>query len=321
MSAPDISIVIVSYNTRDILRECLQSVFKCTTGGAFEVVVVDNASIDGSVAMVCDEFPQVRVLALEKNIGFGRGNNAGVEVAQGRYLFLLNSDAILQGNTAVLLAQYLSLHADVACVGPRIIMSGGAVQPKAFGHLPSPWRMLMQSTGLGYLGVPIFEGVDGVWRGAGEMEVGWLSGVCLCLRRDDYLAVGGFDARFFMYCEDIALCANLHRTKGRVMLLDSFDVLHYGGASSSNSQRNAVWQQRHILQVCQDEYGSLARAMSVYFVICGLLLRLILGLMLIPAKGRARNVMLNCAWYRLLDILGFHIAQSAISENQHANRH
>lgn len=327
MSAPDLSIVIVSYNTRNMLRECLLTVFARTTGMDFEVIVVDNASVDGSPELVHTDFPQVRLIVLDKNVGFGLGNNAGVEAARGRYLFLLNSDAILLENTALSLVRYLEKCPDVACVGPRIVLPAGLVQPKAFGHLPSPWRLLMQSLGLGYLGIKMLEGVDGVRRGGGETEVGWLSGVCLCLRRADYLAVGGFDARFFMYGEDVALCAQLHRKKGRVVLLDRFDVLHYGGISSpslSSRIRNAVWQQRHILQICQDEYGWWARAISTCFVVAGLLLRLVLALILAPLKGIGCTG-LHSTWARLLDILGHHTipdsSQMVSGGGQHAHRY
>ncbi len=308
MNAPELSIVIVSFNTREILRECLQAVYKFTTGITFEVIVVDNASQDGSPVMVREAFPQARLVELNENVGFGMGNNAGVKAARGRHLFLLNSDAVLLENTPLALSRHLQQHPDIACLGPQIICPDGQLQLKAFGHLPSPWRLLMQSSGLAYLGLRIFEGVDGVRRVAPEMDVGWISGVCLCLRREDYLAMGGFDPRFFMYAEDVALCGQLHRKRGRIVLLDRFDVLHYGGAASPdlNSRvRNAVWQQRHILQVCQDEYGHYACFVSTFAVTIGLLLRLVVALALLPAQGVRQNIGLHTSRARLLDILGW----------------
>ncbi|MDX8399554.1 MAG: glycosyltransferase family 2 protein [Gallionellaceae bacterium] len=327
MSAPELSIIIVSYNTRDMLRECLHAVFERTTGIDFEVIVVDNASADGSPDLVREAFPKVHLIALNHNVGFGQGNNIAVEAAQGRYLFLLNSDAILLGNSAFPLVEYLEKHLEISCVGPRIVLPDGAVQPKAFGYLPSPWRLLMQSLGMGYLGITALEGVDGIQRGGVEIEVGWVSGVCLCLRRKDYLSVGGFDERFFMYGEDVALCAQLHRKKGRVVLLDDFDVLHYGGASSPNLSsriRNAVWQQRHILTICQDECGWWARTLAACFVVIGLLLRIVLALMLTLSNRIKHNAKLHINWARLLDILGKKTipdsSQIASRGSQHANR-
>lgn len=308
MNTPKLSIVIVSFNTREILRECLQAVFECTTDISFEVIVVDNASQDGSPAMVREAFPKVHLIELSENVGFGMGNNAGVDMARGNHLFLLNSDAILLENTPLALSQYLQQHHDVACVGPRIVCPNGQLQPKAFGHMPSPWRLLMQSSGLAYLGFRNFEGVDGIQRGEPEMDVGWLSGVCLCLRREDYLAVEGFDSRFFMYAEDVALCGRLHREGGRVVLLDRFDVLHYGGVASPDLDsrvRNSVWQQRHILQVCQDEYGRYAYLVSSCSVAIGLLLRLAVALVFLPVRGVRRNIGLHTTRARLQDVFGW----------------
>jgi GT2 family glycosyltransferase len=328
MNKPELSIIIVSFNTRDILRECLEAVFARISDIAFEVVVVDNASHDGSAAMVKEAFPQVRLIELDENVGFGVGNNVGVDAAQGDYLFLLNSDAILLENTPLALTEYLKSHRDIACVGPRIVWPGGKIQPKAFGYLPSPWRLLMQSSGMGMLGISALEGVDGARRSGPEMDVGWLSGVCLCLLRADYLAVGGFDTRFFMYAEDVALCGRLRREKGRIVLVDRHDVLHYGGASSPNlisRARNAVWQQRHILQVCEDEFGRGARMISTTFVATGLLLRLTCAALLAIRRGVKGNAGLHINWARLRDIVGLNTVparpQTVNHGGQHAPRH
>lgn len=302
---PILSIIIVSFNTRELLRECLQAVYAQVQQLAFEVIVVDNHSHDGSVDMVRQDFPQVRLLALQHNLGFGAGNNVGVRAARGEFVFLLNSDAILLHNTPLALLHYLQQQPQVACVGPRIVLPDGQPQPQAFGHLPSPWRLLAQALGLARLG-RAFEGVDGLRRGGRELTVGWLSGVCLCLRRRDYLQVGGFDERFFMYAEDIALCARL-RPLGRSVLLDELPVLHYGGASSPSAAsrvRNAVWQQRHVLQVCRDNYGALAALAGGLAVGLGLLLRLAASLLLIARRGIASNHLLHTSRARLLDLCG-----------------
>lgn len=324
---PLISIVIVSFNTRELLRECLQAVYARVAGIEFEVIVVDNASHDGSPAMVRDSFPEVRLLALADNLGFGGGNNAGVAAAQGEFVFLLNSDAILLHNTPQVLADYLQTHPAVACVGPRIVLPSLAPQPQAFGHLPSPWRLLMQSVGGGALRLPLFEGVDAAVRGEREHTVGWLSGVCLCLRRAHYQQVGGFDERFFMYAEDVALCGRL-RPLGRSVLLDDSDVLHYGGASSpsaSSQVRNAVWQQRHILLVCRDEFGLVAAVLGRLIVAGGLLLRLLAALLLTPRRGIGGNALLQTSFARLLDLCGQRSIPARpvanLTGSSHAHRH
>lgn len=306
MARPLLSIIIVSFNTRELLRECLQAVFSRVALDDVEVIVVDNASRDGSPEMVRQDFPAVRLLARQDNPGFGGGNNVGVAAASGDFIFLLNSDAILRTDTPHRLAHWLQHHPDVACVGPRIVLPSGEVQPQAFGHLPSPWRLLMQALGGATAGLPRLEGVDGRVRFGPEYTVGWLSGVCMCMRREHYLAVGGFDERFFMYGEDVALCGRLRRF-GASVLLDESDVMHYGGASSPSAAsrvRNAVWQQRHILLVCRDEFGLLAAAAGHGAVGLGLLLRLAAALVLVPRRGWAGNALLHTSWARLLDLVG-----------------
>lgn len=306
MSAPDLSLVILSYNTEALLRECLDSVFACTRGCSFEVIVVDNASRDGSVAMLRRDYPQVRLVESPDNLGFGGGNNLGVEHAAGEYIVFLNSDAVLRYDTCLELVDCLRARPDVACVGPRVVGSDGLPQMQAWGHLPSPWRLLMQAIGGARLRLPAFEGVDGVRRGSGEWTVGWLSGVCIAVRREQFRAVGGFDRRFFMYAEDVALCGRLRRF-GRSLLLDRADVLHYGGGSSGNRAsrvRNAVWQQRHILQVCEDEFGPGARLLGGAAVGFGLLLRLAASLLRVPRDGIAGNLLLATTMARLADLMG-----------------
>ncbi len=305
---PSASILIVNYNTCDILRECLTALY-AHGGQAHEVIVVDNASVDDSCRMVREEFAQVVLLEAKENLGFGAANNLAAQHATHPYLVLLNSDAILRRDTPRLLVDYLRREPRVSCVGPRIVLPvSGAPQPKAFGYLPTSRRVLMQSLGLNRLfkTSPFFRGIDGEHRQGREMPVGWLSGVCMAMRTADFLKVGGFDARFFMYCEDVELCIKL-QALGQVVLLDDFDVMHYGGASSKSivaKTRNSLWQQRHLLMIIAQYQGSAAALLSRIFMATGLLLRVLAGLLKIPVRGCRGNEDLQTAWARLKDIAG-----------------
>jgi hypothetical protein len=303
-----ISIIIVSYNTVDILRECLTSVMTHCDAVTTEVIVVDNASSDGSCVMVRREFPGVRLVSLTDNKGFGGGNNAGVEVATAPYIMLLNSDAILSCDIATPLTCYLKEHPGVACVGPRIVLPDGRSQPKTFGNQPSLWRIAMQSTGLSRIfpKCRFLAGVDGEYRYSADLTVGWLSGVCMAMRREQFMNIGGFDSRFFMYCEDIDLSRRL-AVYGRIVSLDDYPVMHYGGASSktlASRVTNAVWQQRNLLKIISDTSGAFAMLLARLIILPGLLLRLFIGLAIIPKSGTRNNFTLRAAWARLLDILG-----------------
>lgn len=301
-----VSIIIVSFNTADYLRECLNSVFKYCPKA--DVIVVDNASTDNSCAMVTAEFPQVNLIQSAQNLGFGLGNNLGVQNATQPYVMLLNSDAYLLSNTASALADYLQAHPQAACAAPRVVLPiSGAIQPKTFGFTPTLKRIVMQSVGLNrlFLNCDFFAGIDGDYRTSLEMQVGWVSGVCMMMRTRDYLAVGGFDARFFMYCEDIDLCLKLQKL-GNIMLIDAHDVVHYGGASSKSvaaKVRNSVWQQRHLLIILRDYQGFVAYVLSSLIMAIGLVARLLAGIFTIPKQGFKENIILLSAWARLKDLL------------------
>ncbi len=307
------SIIIVNYNTRKHLQACLSSVYAhCQK--SIEVIVVDNNSKDDSVAMVKSEFPSVKLIESSVNLGFGMGNNVGVEHASHEFVMLLNSDAMLQMDSVTALTQYLIDHPDVSCVTPRVVLPETlAIQPKTFGFLPSFKTVLMQSTGLNQLFPKLhaFAGVDGDFRWAREMQVGWVSGVCMAMHRVDYLKAKGFDKRFFMYCEDIELCMKLS-TLGKIVLLDDFDIIHIGGASSKTLDakvRNSVWQQRHLLMIIRDYHGVVEQFAAKAVIGTGLILRLAIAGLKTLMNGLQPTPLLLSSWSRLKDLFGMYRQQ------------
>jgi GT2 family glycosyltransferase len=274
-----------------------------------EIIVVEDASRDNgaTIAMTQREFPSVRLLALAENVGFCAANNLGVAASSAPYVMLLNNDAVLLSDTGGSLVRFLQEHPDVTCVGPRIVLPNGARQPRVFGNLPSLWRIAMQSLYLGQLfaHVPILEGVDGLERSDLVRDVGWISGVCMVMRRLDYRAVGGFDPSFYMYCEDMDLCSRL-KAYGRIVHLDEHPVLHYGGgvASSIDAQlRNSLLQQRNLLKIVSRRSGRVTAHAARLLISLGLLLRILAGLALIPRRGLKGNIVLRSSWLRLSDLI------------------
>lgn len=312
-----VSVIIVNYNTAEYLRECLTSIYQWMDA-ATEVIVVDNASTDTSVDMVKTQFPQVKLIQSEKNLGFGLGNNLGVQHATQPYVFLFNSDAFLQMDTARALLEYMQKNPDVKCVTPQVVLPKTfEIQPKTFGYAPSLKRIVMQSVGLNriFKKHSFFNGTDGEFRHAREMQVGWVSGVCMLMRREDFLKVCGFDARFFMYCEDVQLCLKLSKL-GKIMLLDDFPIVHYGGASSksiASKVRNSVWQQRHLLMILRDDQGIFSTVAARLVMLVGMLARLIVSALKIPQKGWANNESLQSAWARLKDLIGLPALKESVS--------
>jgi GT2 family glycosyltransferase len=308
----DLSIIIVSYNTIDLLRGCLKSIDKVISvqnDFAAEVIVVDNGSRDGSVQMVSSEFPSVHLLAENNNLGFGVANNVGANAANGEFLLLINSDTEVDNDVGRGLVEYLRSNPTVGCVAPKIVLPDGTSQPKVLGNLPTPWRLLVQSVALNRLfnKSKLFSGIDIENYLDKEAVVGWVSGVCLCIRRSHYNSIGGFDPRFFMYCEDIELCLRIGKNIGSVVHLDAYPVLHYGGASSKSTSsrlRNTIWQQRNLLMTIHIHQGIISTILAKLIIAPGLLLRIAVGMLMTLGSTTGKPFLMRSAWLRLLDLAG-----------------
>jgi N-acetylglucosaminyl-diphospho-decaprenol L-rhamnosyltransferase len=265
---PDLSIIIVSWNVRELLRGCLASltvddgrwtietpspiVYRLS---AIEIIVIDNASSDGSAAMVAAEFPQVRLIANADNLGFTGGNNQGIVVAQGRYVFFLNPDTVVIDDALATMVAYMEAHPDVGVIGPQLRYGDGSLQSSrrrfpTFGsalfestplawHWPdNPWarRYRMEDRGTGSReqeagGREQGEVAAGLLAHTGQ-EVDWLVGAALMTRRTVLDQVGGFDEEYFMYSEELDWCRRVKMAGWRVLHLQSAQIVHYEGKSS-----------------------------------------------------------------------------------------
>lgn len=231
----DLSVAIVSYNTRELLRACLASVLNQQAEGEarLEVIVADNGSTDGSVEMVHTEFPSVRVIETGGNIGFGRANNLALEEAQGRFFCLLNSDAeLLPGALAQTLA-YLDAHLNVGLASGQLLWPDGRLQT-SWGHDPTLAGVFQEQTFWGRM-TP----TPAPMPGPEAFDVDQISGAYMVIRREAWRQVGGFDPAYFMYNEDVDLNVRLRRAGWRVVFLPDVHITHHLGASS-----RADWQTR-----------------------------------------------------------------------------
>ena len=205
----DISIVVVSWNVCGLLRRCLQSVelSAAASGLRHEVVVVDNASSDGSVAMVRSEFPEVRLLANEENRGFSAANNQGIAVASGRYLLLLNPDTEVLDDALAGLVGFADANEDVGLVGPMLLNQDGSVQP-SMRRFPTIGTALFESTWLQpYAPSGLLDRYCVLDRPDNTVQdVDWVSGAAILARRDAVNQVGPMDEAFFMYSEELDWC-------------------------------------------------------------------------------------------------------------------
>ena len=261
-----LSIVIVNWNVRDLLRSCLHSVKAHTelSSGEYEIVVVDNASSDGSVRMLAQEFPDVHVIANHENVGFGRANNQALATCHGRYLLLLNPDTIVLSGTIDRMLALAESRPDIGALGCRLQHADGGFQQWAGGSRPTlatiacHYLLLNRILPAAMLPPPLYLEREP----ADDADVGWVSGACMLLRRD---ALRGrlFDDRFFMYCEDLELCQRLIQGGWSVVYTPRCAVVHYEGRSLAQQAPEMALHRPHSLRALFAMYNP-AQALRRY---------------------------------------------------------
>ena len=238
-TTPDVSVIIVSYNTRELLRECIESIL-CEQGDGLgvEVIVVDNASADGSAAMVAERFPQVRLIANPDNRGFGAACNQGLEVARGRYALILNADIRAQPGALQRLVEFMDAHPDAAICGGQLRYPDGRIQPSCARNLTLWWVFCEQSM-LAKL-FPRARLFGGYWRThwdfSATIETEQVMGACMMLRRP----FPRFDEDYFLYCEDTDLCYRVRQAGGKIYYVHDAVFVHHLGASGEPQRAQMV---------------------------------------------------------------------------------
>jgi GT2 family glycosyltransferase len=262
------SVIIVSFNTRDILRECLASVERESDGLRVETLVVDNHSSDGSADMVENEFPRVRVLRSSVNLGFGAANNLAIQAAGGRCMILLNSDAFLLPGSLRAAVNNMNLHPKVALAGARLVGRDFSWQPSA-RMFPSIFNDALVLTGLAakFPKSRFFGHFDRTWADQSEpAKVDWVPGAFSIVRTKVLEEIGLFDPRFFMYCEEVDLCRRIKRAGYEIWYWPDILVMHIGGESSrqvkdlelssSGSTQLVLWRMRSTLLYYRKHHGA-----------------------------------------------------------------
>ena len=245
MSAGLISVVVVSFNTRERLLACLAAL-ESRVPPHHELIVVDNASADGSAAAVRARFPAAVVLENAENVGFSRANNQGLRRAQGAYALILNSDAEVGDGCVEALAAVLDARPDVGIVGPRTRFPDGRIQ-LSFGPMLTPaaeWRQRRLVHGVRRGDPATLREVEAL--AAREHEPAWVSGSCLLARRTAIDAIGLFDEGFFLYEEDADLCIRVRAAGWRVVFTPAAEVVHHLGSSMAQSAPGLEYHRSHL---------------------------------------------------------------------------
>ncbi len=230
----DLSVILLSYNTRDFTEGALRTVLEAAAGLAVEVFVVDNASRDGSADMVAAQFPQVRLIRNPRNLGFSAGNNVALRQATGRHVLLLNTDTVVRRDTLRRLVEFLDAHPEAGAAGCKILNPDGSLQLDSRRGLPTPLAALSKLSGLSRLfpRSPRLARYNMTFLDPERIsEVEVLSGSCMMVRRQTIDAVGLLDEDYFMYGEDIDWCFRIRAAGWKIYYVPTTEIIHFRGES------------------------------------------------------------------------------------------
>ena len=232
----ELSIIIVNYNTRDLLRDCLRSIYSSQGDFHYEVIVVDNCSPDDSVEMVRQEFPQAKLIASEINRGYAYANNLGFRQARGHYLLLLNPDTVLPPTALQGMLDFMEEHPDAGVAGPKLVLADGSLDLASRRSFPTLDVAFYRLIGLSkrYPNSPRYNRYNLGYLDPNQVaEVDSVVGAFMCIRREALDQAGLFDERFFMYAEDIDLCYRIKVDHGwKVYYNPAVVVTHYKAQST-----------------------------------------------------------------------------------------
>jgi N-acetylglucosaminyl-diphospho-decaprenol L-rhamnosyltransferase len=260
----ELAILIVSHNAAADLERCLDSLLHAPPRVSHELVVIDNASRDGSVQAVKARAPRVRLIPLPSNFGFAGGNNAGFRQTQSELVLLLNSDTVVPSGAIDRLVQQLRLLPGASVAGPRLVNARGEAE-LSFGRMMSPLAELRQKFLTRPGGQARIEEMT-----SREQEADWVSGACLLVRRADAESAGLLDERYFMYGEDVDFCAAIRARGGRVYFTPSAEVVHLGGRSwGADRQASNTAYARSQLAFYQKHHPAWAPVLRLYLTLKG----------------------------------------------------
>jgi GT2 family glycosyltransferase len=307
--SPDVSIIIVNWNTRDLLHGCLASI-AAETRVEHEVIVVDNASTDGSAAMVAVAFPDAVLIANAENRGFAAANNQGLAVAKGRHVLLLNPDTIVLDDAIGRMLGWLGRHPDVGCVGCQVLEGPDVIQQTSFAD-PGPVNLAIVELGLHRLArwLPVFgRPWYRDWDRRSEREVDVISGMFMLVPRRVLEVVGPLDEAFFVYAEEADWCRRIRKAGWRCVFAPVAQIVHLDGGGKSTvqikSRMHLQMQKSHLIYV-RKHHGALAHAMVRTLLVGSALLRAFLfgGLKLVRpdpvTRARLRLAMASLRFHVL----------------------
>lgn len=226
MDKMKVSIIIVNWNTRELLRDCLASLYEKVQGLPFEVLVVDNASTDGSVEVIRNGFPSVSLIVNSKNVGFAKANNQALEKSRAEYVLLLNSDTIVPEGVIGKMVEFMDDHPQAGAATGKLVFPDGSTQPYTFGNDPTLSYLIRRN-----LSKLLFKKDLHDWNASRPAEVGWVTGGFMMVRQRAMEEVGGLDENMFMYFEDNDWCLRMRQKGWKIFYNPDVEIIHLHGKS------------------------------------------------------------------------------------------
>lgn len=276
---PDLSIIIVNWNAEEYLKGCIKSVYSNIGKAAFEIIVIDNASTDNSLAMLKNNFPDVRVVKSSVNIGFARANNQAMKVSRGRYVLLLNPDTIVSDDAFFKMMNFMADNPAVGAIGAKLALPGGSLEAGAAGYKFSMFTAFNYYFFLSKLFPRIFRGLylDQNYFQKDPVVVDWVSGACMMLRRELLNRGIIFSEDFFMYVEDVELCDRIRKDGWKIYYLPMAKVVHFrGGSVKKMTTEPEVMQVKALGRYFRKNYGMFATNILYIYSIFGFFLRFVM---------------------------------------------
>lgn len=301
----ELSVIIVSYNTAQLIDEMMHALLASARRGRPQVIVVDNASTDGSAQVFKTRYPWVELIESPHNIGFGRANNLALPRVRGRYVLLLNTDAFVAPDTLDKTLTYMECHPDCGVLGVRLVGRDGELQPSC-RYFPTPWNTFLTRTGL-HRWLPHGRLVDDMdWDHGSVRECDWVPGCYYLVRREVIDRVGLFDPRYFLYCEEVDHCRAVKSAGWKVLYFPHTQVVHIGGESaktegglsSSGRQLSALQSESEMLYV-RKHHGLPGLLLHAVLEFTATALQLAKDLLRRrPRERRAQTIAATALWWR-----------------------
>lgn len=281
-NSADLSIIIVNYNAKDYLKQCLDSIYSNSSKVNFEVILVDNCSLDGSVGMVRERFANIKIIENIRNKGFVKANNQGLESSRGKYILCLNNDSIVLPGALEELIKFMSTHLEAGACGPKVLNSDGTIQQQCKRGFPTILSSLAYFLGLHKIfpKSKVLGHYLMTYLNPDEVnEVDSVSGACLMVRKEVIEQVGLMDENFIMYGDDLDWCFRIKKAGWKVYYVPLAQIIHYGGRSSQKlPYKGILWFYKAAFIFYKKHYAKQNNFIINYIVYLGIFVKAFLSL-------------------------------------------